>query len=465
MTRTRNRRSSSRRPAASVGKPHGVLHPRVQHVGPEHFGILCFDCANVRSKFLRLTSTAASSCHPPSPTTDPLSTTPSPRSAKHLLLINSTTASAPSNAPDALTDSSKALGRPLASAPPLPHGRATPRRRSDNPSSLAPSGRHPPGAVPRTRGGGETAGGGTATHPGRSAARPPSAGGHPAVATGTSHHLSGSGTTGRDLLASPERERAVMHRLGCQREDHPQIGRRQLLQVGGLGLLGAGLSDLLRLEAQARRPPYRADGPRRSSSSFNPVGHRSTKPSIPNRPRPTASAASTAPRKLDFPECGFVNICRAWPLVPTVSALCGRCTTPPIGNSAMSISAACISCTPAAPRCRPAASSGRRSLRSSHMQCLPSRAPVCPLPSSCRAVNLMTYPGRGAGVLGSRHERWGVDLAPPCHAPDPAGSCPNCFSHDNPNDPARSPGKGPKVLVGQQQTAAIPTSIYRTSGP
>jgi hypothetical protein len=28
------------------------LHPRVQQVGPEHFGIVCFDCAKVRSEFL-----------------------------------------------------------------------------------------------------------------------------------------------------------------------------------------------------------------------------------------------------------------------------------------------------------------------------------------------------------------------------------------------------------------------------
>src|SRR4029077_19780631 len=53
MTSARTRRpKSSRRPSASVGKPRGVLHPRVQQVGPEHFGIVCFDCAKVRSKFL-----------------------------------------------------------------------------------------------------------------------------------------------------------------------------------------------------------------------------------------------------------------------------------------------------------------------------------------------------------------------------------------------------------------------------
>jgi transposase len=50
-TRTR-KRPSSRRPAPSLGKPRGVLHPRVQQVGPEHFGIVCFDCAKARSKFL-----------------------------------------------------------------------------------------------------------------------------------------------------------------------------------------------------------------------------------------------------------------------------------------------------------------------------------------------------------------------------------------------------------------------------
>src|SRR5215510_8362650 len=53
MGRARTRhRSSRRRTIASLGKPRGILHPRVQQVGPEHFGILCFDCAKVRSKFL-----------------------------------------------------------------------------------------------------------------------------------------------------------------------------------------------------------------------------------------------------------------------------------------------------------------------------------------------------------------------------------------------------------------------------
>ncbi len=53
MSTTRARtRPYRRRPSPSVAKPRGVLHPRVQQVGPEHFGIVCFDCAKARSKFL-----------------------------------------------------------------------------------------------------------------------------------------------------------------------------------------------------------------------------------------------------------------------------------------------------------------------------------------------------------------------------------------------------------------------------
>jgi hypothetical protein len=53
MATTRSRRRPSRhRSRIAVAKPRGVLHPRVQQVGPEHFGIVCFDCAKARSKFL-----------------------------------------------------------------------------------------------------------------------------------------------------------------------------------------------------------------------------------------------------------------------------------------------------------------------------------------------------------------------------------------------------------------------------
>src|SRR5437868_15058387 len=48
VTRKRGR---SPRPDA-LQKPRGVIHPRVQKVGPEHFGIVAVDCAKARSKWM-----------------------------------------------------------------------------------------------------------------------------------------------------------------------------------------------------------------------------------------------------------------------------------------------------------------------------------------------------------------------------------------------------------------------------
>jgi transposase len=46
-------RSKSRsKPAEFLQKPGGVIHPRVQLVGPEHFGIVSVDCAKARSKWM-----------------------------------------------------------------------------------------------------------------------------------------------------------------------------------------------------------------------------------------------------------------------------------------------------------------------------------------------------------------------------------------------------------------------------
>jgi transposase len=48
--RRRGKRRGRRR--FLVHKPTGTLHPRVQAVGPEHFGVACVDCAKDRSKWM-----------------------------------------------------------------------------------------------------------------------------------------------------------------------------------------------------------------------------------------------------------------------------------------------------------------------------------------------------------------------------------------------------------------------------
>ena len=47
--RSRTRRSQRH---LNVAKPSGSLHPRVQKVGPEHFGVVAVDCAKDRSKWM-----------------------------------------------------------------------------------------------------------------------------------------------------------------------------------------------------------------------------------------------------------------------------------------------------------------------------------------------------------------------------------------------------------------------------
>jgi transposase len=51
MPRPRTARSARTKKAFVLQKPNGLLTPRVQAVGPEHFGIVAIDCAKARSRY------------------------------------------------------------------------------------------------------------------------------------------------------------------------------------------------------------------------------------------------------------------------------------------------------------------------------------------------------------------------------------------------------------------------------
>ncbi|MDC0937202.1 hypothetical protein OAS39_13035, partial [Pirellulales bacterium] len=51
MSRRRNRKSKLRQ-FGSLQKPNGVISPRVQEVGGEHFAIVCVDPAKHRSEWM-----------------------------------------------------------------------------------------------------------------------------------------------------------------------------------------------------------------------------------------------------------------------------------------------------------------------------------------------------------------------------------------------------------------------------
>jgi transposase len=52
MASTRVRKNSRRQSLEFLQKPSGLVHPRVQQVGPEHFAVVSVDCAKARSKWM-----------------------------------------------------------------------------------------------------------------------------------------------------------------------------------------------------------------------------------------------------------------------------------------------------------------------------------------------------------------------------------------------------------------------------
>lgn len=249
-----------------------------------------------------------------------------------------------------------------------------------------------------------------------------------------------------------------MHRNGCSPQDHPRIGRRELLQVGGLGLFGMTMADLLRFEADAasaaRKPEGKAKAVVFIFQSGGPSQHETfdPKPDATAEIRGEYGTTATALPGVRFCEHLPLLAARAdlFSIVRTMHHVADRAfrnehsschyllhtgaTQLPLGDTNASISSS-----------RPGRIAWPSIGSLISYAAPPDRGSFLPAVIELPRTRLMTYPGRGPGLLGAQFDRWGVDLAPVCHAPDAAGSCPNCFSHDNPNDPARAPGPGPKA--------------------
>lgn len=250
-----------------------------------------------------------------------------------------------------------------------------------------------------------------------------------------------------------------MRRLGCRRQDHPQIGRRELLQVGGMSLVGMGLSDLFRLEAQADPTTQSRIGSAKSVvfifQSGGPSQHETVdpKPEAPDKIRGEYSTTQTRTPSVHFCEHlpKLASRSDKFSIVRTMNHIAGRqfrnehnschyllhtgTTALPAGDSNATISQ---------PR------AGRiswPSIGSMIAYAAPTESDVAlPAVIELPRADRMKYPGRGTGLLGPKYDRLAVDLAPKCHAKDAAGSCPNCFSHDDPNlDPERRPGPHAKA--------------------
>jgi len=221
-----------------------------------------------------------------------------------------------------------------------------------------------------------------------------------------------------------------------------------------MGLLAAGLGDLLRLEAAAAgaRPPARARSVLFIFQSGGPSQFETwdPKPEAPAEIRGEYGAIPTAVDGLRICEHlpGLARRARRFSIVRTLHHPAG----PQFRNEHSAAQYLLLSGSLALP---PGEDTNTIGLTRARRFEWPSIAAMLahllpPAGSGLPAgVSLPRGggdgPGQRPGMLGPRYATWGVSVAPQCRAPDPAGSCPNCFSHDQPNDPERAPGKRPRA--------------------
>lgn len=241
----------------------------------------------------------------------------------------------------------------------------------------------------------------------------------------------------------------------CNDAEHIPVGRRELLKVGGMSLIGAEMADVMRLEADAST----------SSSTFGkaksvvfifqsggPSQHETFDPK-PDAPETIRGEYSTTQTKLPG-----VNFCE---YLPKLAARADRFSI--VRTMRQHFNSCHGGCnyllntgTTALPRGETNASIVRGQIGGHAWPSISSMIayakeedrPSGGLPPVLEIPRLknMKYPGREGGLLGPQFDRVGLDLAPTCKAPDAGGSCPNCYSHDDPNlDPERKPGPGPKA--------------------
>lgn len=253
--------------------------------------------------------------------------------------------------------------------------------------------------------------------------------------------------------------RDPLHRLGCCRSDHPHVGRRELLHAGALTLLGTSFSDLLKLEAIAgetgKRTPaksvifiFQSGGPSQHET-FDP------KPEAPDTIRGEYGSIDTANPELRVCEYlpKLAQRANRYSVVRTMYHPADRQFRNEHNSAMYLMNTGSLGLPPgentntiALQRSRPLE---WPSIGSMIAYAVPPRKgmglpSVVDIPRTRINAGEFLIPGTSPGMLGPKYSRWRVNLAPACRAPDPAGSCPNCFSHDQPDEPERQPGKLPK---------------------
>jgi hypothetical protein len=212
---------------------------------------------------------------------------------------------------------------------------------------------------------------------------------------------------------------------------HPRLRRREFLRIGGLGLTGISLGDLLRREAEAAPSAPRVHSVVYIFQSGGPAQHETwdLKPEAPTTVRGEFRPIETAVSGL--------QICEHLPLLAQragqfalLRSFSHTSNDHSLGHHIM------LTGHPSAPSgfdpTRPT-SSDRPSLAS--VVTYATRDRKSEVPSAVILPHLMihrtgrTIPGQLAGRMDSRYDPWLLDVAPECAGG--YGACPDCFHFEN----------------------------------
>lgn len=212
----------------------------------------------------------------------------------------------------------------------------------------------------------------------------------------------------------------------------PSVNRRQLLQAGGLGLMGLSLSDVLRSQAVAEESGAAAGEIRSVIYVFLSGGlsqHESfdMKPQAPDNVRGEFSPIDTQTPGLQICEHlpQLAKRSQRWSLVRSLSH-----SSNDHGESIHIMGTGRSGLPPGLNRNKPQPGDypSMLSVANSQLQGPRGLPATAVLPRLITNVNRAVRPGQSAGLMGVAHDPWLINAADKC---DGYGACPDCFQFSN----------------------------------
>ena len=236
---------------------------------------------------------------------------------------------------------------------------------------------------------------------------------------------------------------------------HPRMDRRTALQVGGIGLMGLSLADVLRWQADAK-DSGEGSGRVRSviyvflSGGLAQQESFDMKPLAPDNVR--GEFTSIATQTPDLRICEHLPLLaersRQWSLLRSLTH-----TSNDHGEGIHIMSTGRSNLPPGLQRTKPQRTDfpSMLSVAGSQLSGPGGLPATAVLPRLITTVNHAQRPGQTAGLMGARHDPWLIDAASNCNG---YGDCPDCFYFSN-----KPPFKHSVYPVFQSPNLKLPEAL------